>query len=112
MKYVALVLFVLRNFVGSMLTNQSFLFVLVCFCRGEYWGEMGSFRIEMGKNILGIEEKCTWATPATFTTINYPCDEDGANCGPTTKTYVDPSDDVTSVQERLQLCKKERMSVK
>lgn len=74
--------------------------------------EMGSFRIEMGKNILGIEEKCTWVTPATFTTINYPCDEDGANCGPTTETYVDPSDDMTSVQVRLESYKKERMSVK
>jgi hypothetical protein len=69
-----------------------------------YLVEMGSFRIETGTNILGIEESCTWVTPATFTTVNYPCDTNGANCaGPTTtQTYVDPSDDIVSIQQRLQ----------
>ena len=32
---------------------------------GEYWGELGFFRIAMGQNILGIEEKIVWATPGT-----------------------------------------------
>ncbi len=58
---------------------------------GEYWGEMGFFRIAMGQNILGIEEKIVWATPNTYTTNNFPCDEDGKNCGPIVQKYVDPS---------------------
>eukprot|EP00536_Pseudo-nitzschia_multiseries_P012160 jgi/Psemu1/260362/estExt_Genewise1Plus.C_4480029 len=67
---------------------------------GEYWGEMGFFRIAMGKNVLGIEERIVWATPGNFTVANYPCHEDGSNCGPTTTTattatttqhYKDPS---------------------
>lgn len=58
---------------------------------GEYWGEMGFFRIAMGENLLGIEQKIVWATPNTFTVINFPCDEDGKNCGPNTQKFVDPS---------------------
>ena len=60
---------------------------------GEYWGEMGFFRIAMGQNLLGIEKEIIWATPHTFTTINFPCDEDGKNCGPSTQEFVDPSSD-------------------
>jgi cathepsin X len=60
---------------------------------GEYWGEMGFFRIAMGQNILGIEKEIVWATPHTFTTINFPCDEDGKNCGPSNQKFVDPSSD-------------------
>ena len=47
---------------------------------GEYWGEMGFFRLKMGQNQLGIESGCSWATPKSWTEINYPCDEDGTNC--------------------------------
>ena len=72
---------------------------------------MGSFRIAMGQNILGIEEKCTWATPATWTTVNYPCNENGSNCGPTTEEYTDASDDMVSVQKRVQSYKHESASV-
>lgn len=61
---------------------------------GEYWGEMGYFRVEMGHNTLGIESEITWATPATWTETNYPCDEDGRNCVRETGYYVDPSADV------------------
>ena len=57
---------------------------------GEYWGEMGFFRISRGTNNLGIEDNCAWATPGTFTEHNTPCYEDGTNCVATTK-YVDPS---------------------
>lgn len=49
---------------------------------GEYWGEMGFFRIAMGKNMLGIEEHVTWATPGVYTAQNFPCFEDGKNCAP------------------------------
>ena len=56
---------------------------------GEYWGEMGFFRIELGKNLLGIEGNVAWATPGTFTTI----DDDGQW---RTHTYIDPS--VRSIQ--------------
>ena len=60
---------------------------------GEYWGELGYFRIEMGKNLLGIESKVSWATPKSFTTHNdRPCYEDGSNCRRMmTEFYVDPS---------------------
>ena len=30
---------------------------------GSYWGEGGWFRVETGKNALGIESACSWATP-------------------------------------------------
>jgi cathepsin X len=53
---------------------------------------MGFFRIVMGKNALGIESTVAWATPGTFSTENYPCNEDGSNCGHFKgMTYVDPS---------------------
>ena len=60
---------------------------------GQYWGEMGFFRVEMGLNLLGIESHLAWATPDTYTTWNFPCDEQGSNCeGQTTSvTYLDPS---------------------
>lgn len=47
---------------------------------GQYWGEMGYFRIVMGKNALGIESEVAWATPGPFTIQNFPCYEDGSNC--------------------------------
>eukprot|EP00475_Leptophrys_vorax_P037266 TRINITY_DN63_c0_g1_i1.p1 TRINITY_DN63_c0_g1~~TRINITY_DN63_c0_g1_i1.p1 ORF type:complete len:343 (-),score=104.48 TRINITY_DN63_c0_g1_i1:31-1059(-) len=47
---------------------------------GEYWGERGYFRILKGKNVLGIESYCAWATPKSWTEKNYPCYEDGSNC--------------------------------
>lgn len=47
---------------------------------GQYWGEMGYFRIKMYHNILGIENNCVWAVPGHFSEINFPCYEDGTNC--------------------------------
>jgi len=47
---------------------------------GEYWGELSFFRLELGRNLLGIEYEISWATPGEFTTNNYPCSEDGRNC--------------------------------
>jgi cathepsin X len=61
---------------------------------------MGNFRIELGKNILGIEHKVAWATPGTYTVSNYPCWEDGKNCVGT-RRYADPSTDLARVQRRL-----------
>jgi cathepsin X len=62
---------------------------------GEYWGEMGFFRIEMGSNLLGIESAIAWATPGSWTDHNTPCNEDGSNCASSSKyvqaEYVDPS---------------------
>ena len=64
---------------------------------------MGYFRIKLGSNVLGIEETAIWATPDRFTIDNFPCNEDGSNCSPTTvHQYVDPSNDIASVQRRLQ----------
>jgi len=68
---------------------------------GSYWAEMGFFRIALGQNLLGVETKITWATPGQYTTHNYPCSEDGTNCGPRTEYYVDPSQNVKTVQRRL-----------
>mmetsp|Transcript_17109 Transcript_17109/g.29049 ORF Transcript_17109/g.29049 Transcript_17109/m.29049 type:complete len:121 (-) Transcript_17109:47-409(-) len=53
---------------------------------GQYWGELGYFRVELGKDLLGIENHVAWATPGPFSTTNYPCWEDGSNCndGPAT----------------------------
>jgi cathepsin X len=69
---------------------------------GQYWGEMGFFRIAMGKNLLGIEKKIAWATPGIFSETNYPCFEDGKNCGPQRGVYIDPAHDVQAVYRRLE----------
>jgi len=59
---------------------------------GTYWGEMGFVKVEMGKNVLGIESEVSWATPGTFTIHNKACAEDGQNCGAQgTHFYEDPS---------------------
>lgn len=58
---------------------------------GEYWGENSYFRLELGKNELGIESMCSWATPSMWTEHNFPCYEDGSNCQSKTGVYVDPS---------------------
>jgi cathepsin X len=57
---------------------------------GEYWGELGYLRVATGSNLLGLESNCAWATPASWTELNFPCDEDGNNCV-RTRSYVDPA---------------------
>lgn len=47
---------------------------------GEYWGEMGFFRVVLGQNQLGLETDCSWATVRRYTDTNKPCDEGGENC--------------------------------
>ncbi len=69
---------------------------------GTYWGELGFFRLELGKNLLGIESHIVWATPGLFTIQNYPCNEDGKNCLPDEAHYYrDPSRDIATVKRRL-----------
>jgi cathepsin X len=69
---------------------------------GQYWGELGFFRVELGKNLLGIETHVSWATPGSFTVHNFPCSKDGKNCQLLEKEeYVDPSEDKLAVQRRL-----------
>ena len=53
-------------------------------------GEMGFFRIELGRNLLGIEDNFAWATPAQWTAPPHECHN----------TYVDPSVDTMSVLSR------------
>ena len=72
-------------------------------------GEMGYIRVEMGKNILGLEGEVAWATAGSWTEVNFPCSEDGKNCNGSelgmrynSQFYVDPSTDVEAVQRRLQ----------
>lgn len=73
---------------------------------GEYWGEMGFIRVEIGKNILGLESEIGWATPGDFTVDNFPCGEDGTDCNNgnnyRAQVYVDPSENVAAVQRRLE----------
>lgn len=74
---------------------------------GHYWGEMGYMRVEMGKNILGLEGEVAWATPGSWTEVNYPCAENGKNCNGSggvnggAMFYNDPSQDIEAVQRRL-----------
>lgn len=70
---------------------------------GQYWGELGYFRIEAGKNSLGIESEVVWATPKSFTVNNFPCDANGENCQSRVETqhYTDPSKNVKAIQRRL-----------
>lgn len=76
--------------------------------KGQYWGEMGYMRLELGKNLLGIEAEIAWATPGSFTVHNFPCGEDGKGCNGKekgqryyTQYYKDPSEDLEQVQRRL-----------
>ena len=57
---------------------------------GVYWGEMGFFRIELGRNLLGVEENFAWATPGIWTTFGDDCHD----------SYIDVSNDVASMQFR------------
>jgi len=59
---------------------------------GEFWGELGYFRIATGHDQLGIEGNCFWATPATWTEVNVPCYENGSNCqgSGSVGRYTDP----------------------
>ena len=68
---------------------------------GEYWGEMGYFRLTLGDNQLGIESECSWATLDTFTETNVACYEDGGNCAPSTTKVVDPYEDLPALEARL-----------
>jgi len=73
---------------------------------GEYWGEMGYFRIETGKNSLGIEGAVVWATPGSWTVKNVACFESGSNCHGGqelwgTETYTDPSADLELFKRRF-----------
>lgn len=80
------------------------LLYLLCVCfihLSEYWGEMGHFRVEMGKNVLGIESDIAWATPGYYTVMNeVKCGEGGEGCSSghhkhkrhIPEYYVDPSE--------------------
>jgi cathepsin X len=80
---------------------------------GQYYGSLGYFKILMGHNALGIESEIAWATPGSFTVENFPCDENGDNCGGDTTDetagpkmlmrshhYLDPSFDPLALQRR------------
>lgn len=66
---------------------------------GVYWGEMGFFRVELGKNVIMIESNVAWATPRTFSLTNVPCSAEG-ECF-VHQDYVDPSKDIAAVKRRL-----------
>ena len=54
---------------------------------GEFWGELGFFRLVLGYNQLGIESSCAAAIPESWTNHNKPCDLDGNNCQAPTNFY-------------------------
>ena len=64
---------------------------------GQYWGEMGLFRIELGRNLLGVEENMAWANPSTWATQQLG-EEDDDDCFD--NTYIDPSLDVAAVHRK------------
>ena len=64
---------------------------------GQYWGEMGLFRIELGRNLLGVEENFAWANPSTWVTQQLG-EEDDDDCFD--NTYIDPSLDVAAVHRK------------
>lgn len=71
---------------------------------GEFWGELGMFRVEVGRNLLGIENHLAWATPGMYTTTNFPCDEEGTECRISqAEKYLDPSHDPVSIKRRLKV---------
>ena len=55
---------------------------------GEYWGEMSFFRLELGTNLLGVEEEISWATIKYFTVENEPCFENGRNCNMAALNFI------------------------
>lgn len=57
---------------------------------GAYWGELGFFRIEMGKNLLMIESNIAWASPGTF---SISCGRDCLRH----YEYVDPSVNIAMI---------------
>jgi hypothetical protein len=57
---------------------------------GQYWGEMGYFRIETGHNSLGIEMNVVWATPGGWTSSHFGVEE-----------YIDPSSNLDLIARRL-----------
>jgi cathepsin X len=72
---------------------------------GQYWGELGYFRIETGHNTLGIEGSVVWATPGEWTVKNTACYESGSNCqgGEVwgVESYTDPSANSVPMGRRL-----------
>eukprot|EP00555_Chaetoceros_dichaeta_P014181 CAMPEP_0198255918 /NCGR_PEP_ID=MMETSP1447-20131203/5940_1 /TAXON_ID=420782 /ORGANISM="Chaetoceros dichaeta, Strain CCMP1751" /LENGTH=342 /DNA_ID=CAMNT_0043942417 /DNA_START=208 /DNA_END=1236 /DNA_ORIENTATION=- len=66
---------------------------------GQYWGEMGYFRIELGHNSLGIESQVVWATPGSWTVKNKACYESGSNCGVESQYYEDPSKNAVLLED-------------
>jgi hypothetical protein len=62
---------------------------------------MGFIKVEMGKNLLGIEGEVAWATPGNFTVNNFPCGEDGTGCRGNVQSFIDPSTDTEAMQRRL-----------
>jgi len=71
---------------------------------GQYWGEMGFFRVEMGRNLLNIEANVAWGTPGQYSITNIPCSEDGSDCSNSvhgSAFYLDPSNNIEVINRRL-----------
>uniref|UniRef100_A0A7S4JA09 Peptidase C1A papain C-terminal domain-containing protein n=1 Tax=Odontella aurita TaxID=265563 RepID=A0A7S4JA09_9STRA len=59
---------------------------------GQFWGEnMGFCRVEMGRNIAGIESHIAWATPRIWSEEKCTAGKEGKVCRMRGQKYVDPS---------------------
>jgi hypothetical protein len=56
------------------------------------------YRVEIGRNLIGIENHIAWATPGRYSISNFPCAENGDKCdGGHEKDeiyFTDPSNDL------------------
>ena len=76
--------------------------LIICNSWGQYWGEMGYIRVEMGKNVLGLESDISWATLGSWTEDTYKYDTNRENFNNVRGGIsVNPSEDVEAVKRRL-----------
>jgi C1A family cysteine protease len=69
---------------------------------GQYWGEMGFFRIQAGMNLLNIESHVAWVTPKGYSVFSSVTDQRPWYSFQT-QYYQDPALYPEIIQRRLEL---------